>query len=92
MQPPEDRNGRIVGIGSRVRLLALSGKWLDELPPNERRDVLSMIGEVFKIEEIDEYGHPMVRKSWPSEEQGTYHSHSVAVDPNEIELVDTHAP
>jgi hypothetical protein len=34
-----------------VRLLGLTGKWLDELPPEEKQDVLSMIGEVFEVEE-----------------------------------------
>lgn len=59
----QDRNGRAVGVGARIRLVGLSGKWLDELPPEEKREVLSMIGEVFVVEEIDEYGHPWVRKS-----------------------------
>lgn len=84
----QDRNGRPVGVGARVRLVGLSGKWLDELPPEERRDVLSMIGEVFVVEEIDEYGHPWVRKSWPDEEAGRCHSHSIALEPQEMELVD----
>lgn len=81
-----DRNGRAVRVGVRVRLLRLSGAWLDELPPEERRDVQSMIGEVFEVEEIDEHGHAWIRKAWPDEEQGTCHSHSIALDPEEMEL------
>lgn len=84
---PQDRNGRPVGVGARVRLVGLSGKWLEELPPEEKRDVLSMIGEVFVVEEIDEYGHPWVRKSWPDEDAGRCHSHSIALEPQEMELV-----
>jgi hypothetical protein len=84
---PKDKYGNIVQVGARVRLLGLSGKWLEELPQEEQRDVLSMIGETFEIEEIDEYGHPWVRKAWPNEEEGTCHSHSIAVEPHEIELV-----
>jgi hypothetical protein len=84
--PPCDRNGNIICIGARVRLIALSGKWLDELPDDEKQDVLSMIGKVFEVEEIDEYGHPWIRKSWPNDAQGTCHSHSIALEPQEIEL------
>ena len=85
--PPKDRNGNSVSVGDRVRLLSLSGRWLDELPADERDDVLSMIGEIYEIEEIDEYGHPWIRKSWANEDAGTCRSHSIAAEPQEIELV-----
>ena len=86
--PPRDKNGNIVQVGARVRLLCLSGNWLDELPTDEKADVLSMIGEVFEVEEIDEYGHPWIRKSWPNEAEGECHSHSIALESHEMELVD----
>ena len=92
LQPPRDRNGNLVRVGARVRVLCLSGNWFDELPSNEKGDVISMIGEVFEIEEIDEHGHPWVRKTWPNEEQGTCHSHSIALESNEMELVCDAAP
>ena len=84
---PCDRNGQIVRVGARVRLVGLSGKWLDELPDEEKNDVLSMIGEAFDVEEIDEHGHPWVRKSWPNEQEGTCHSHSIALEAQEMELI-----
>jgi hypothetical protein len=84
---PIDRNGNVVCVGARIRLVALSGNWLDELPDDEKPDVLSMIGEVFEVEEIDQYGHPWIRKSWPNEAEGTCHSHSIALEPQEMELV-----
>jgi hypothetical protein len=87
LQPPRDRNGNLVRVGARVRLLSLSGDWLDKLPAEEKPDVLSMIGEVFEIEEIDEYGHPWVRKTWPNEEEGTCQSHSIALESREMELI-----
>ena len=83
----KDKNGNVIRVGARVRLLSLSGNWLDELPPDERPDVLSMIGETFEVEEIDEYGHPWVCKSWPNEAQGKCRSHSIALEPHEVELV-----
>jgi hypothetical protein len=85
---PQDCNGRPVKLRAKVRLIKLSGKWLDELPLDEKQDVLSMIGEVFEVEEIDEHGHPWVRKSWSNEEEGRCHSHSIALEPQEMELVD----
>ncbi len=84
---PRDKNGTVVQVGDQVRLLGLSGKWLDELPDDERTKVLSMIGETLEIEEIDEFGHPWVRKAWPDEGAGTCQSHSVALDSSEMELI-----
>ena len=74
-------------VGARVRLLGLSGRWLEEIPPEEKQDVLSMIGQVFEIEEIDGYGSPWIRRSWPNEEEGKCHSHSIALESNEMEVV-----
>jgi hypothetical protein len=89
---PVDCHGHPVRVGTRVRLLSVSGNWFDQLPAEERDDVLSMVGEVFEVEEIDEYGSPWVRKSWPDEEAGTCNSHSIALDPHEMEVVDANAP
>jgi hypothetical protein len=85
---PKDRNGNAVRVGDRIRLVSLSGQWLEELPDDETSDVQSMIGEVFRIEEIDEFGHPWIRKSWPNDKYGTCHSHSIALETQEMELVD----
>ena len=85
--PPTDRNGNSVSVGTRVRLLSLSGQWLSNLPADEKQRVLSMIGEVFEVEEIDEYGYPWVRKSWPNETQDRCQSHSIALKAHEMELV-----
>jgi len=88
---PQDCKGRPVAVGAKVRLLGLSGRWLDELPPDEKQDVLSMIGEVFEVEKIDEHGHPWVRKLWPNEKEGKCNSHSIALESKEMELVDDNA-
>ena len=81
-----DRNGAEVVLGSRVRIVALSGGWLDALPPDEHERVLSMIGEVFEIDEFDDDGQPWVTKTWP-EGEGRVRSHSLALAPAEMELV-----
>jgi hypothetical protein len=88
MEFPKDKDGREVRVGSKVRLLGLSGKWYEELPPDEKADVNSMINEVFEVEEIDEYGMPWISKSWPNEEEGKCHSHSIALECQEMMLVD----
>ncbi|MBL8300183.1 MAG: hypothetical protein JNN30_17735 [Rhodanobacteraceae bacterium] len=87
-QSPVDKNGQSVFVGSKVRVVGLSGGWLESLPEEEKADILSMVGEVFVVEEIDEYGQPWVRKSWPNEAEGTCHSHSVALEQHEMELAD----
>jgi len=84
---PIDRNGKLVSVGSLVRVMQLSGSWFDHLPPDERVRVESMIGEVFPVEEIDQYGQPWVRKSWSNEAEGTCQSYSVALEPSELEFV-----
>lgn len=86
-----DANGRPVLIGQRVRILKLSGEWFDQLPLDERADVESMIGEVFTVEEIDEYGHPWVCKWWPDDGHGS-RSHSIALEAGEMELVQEDEP
>jgi len=87
---PLDKHGNLVSVGQLVRILKLSGDWFDSLPADEHVDVQSMIGEIFPIEEIDEHGQPWVRKSWPNEVEGTCHSHSIALEPSEMELVINH--
>lgn len=85
--PPRDTNGCPVEVGTTVQLLSLSGQWLDDLPAEERSDVLSMVGEVFIIKEIDEHGHPWVCKSWPNQAEGLGHSHSIALEQHEMVVV-----
>jgi hypothetical protein len=46
-----------------------------------------MIGEVFEVYEVDEYGYPWVRKTWPVPGRGKSYSHSIALRPHEIEVV-----
>ena len=88
---PKDKHGNIVKVGTAVRLLSLSGQWLEELPTEEKNDVISMIGQIFEVEEIDEYGKPWVRKSWPNEAEGKCHSHLIALEPDEMEVVSGNA-
>ena len=84
---PRDKNGTPVRLGTRVRLLGLSGKWLEDLPEDEKAEVLSMIGEVFEIDDIDEQGRPWISKSWPESEEGRCHGHTISLESYEMEVV-----
>lgn len=84
---PRDRNGERVSIASQVRIVALSGRWFDELPSDERVRVESMIGEIHLVDEIDEFGNPWVSAFWPDGGEGHCVAHSVALAPEEMELV-----
>ena len=87
MPSPVDKHGRAVAIGARVRLIQLPTSLLSELPEDEVEILRSMVGEVFEVTEIDQYGKPWIGKSWSSPEKGEYTGHSLALDPTEIELV-----
>lgn len=51
-----DRHGQPVTVGSHVRVLSIPESVLRPLPPDERADLESMLGEVFEVYEIDEWG------------------------------------
>jgi hypothetical protein len=89
MELTKGRSGKTVEVGSRVRLVQLSGKWLDDLPSDEKARVRSMVGEVFDVEEIDEYGRPWISKEWRGEDKESHvtRSHSISLGPPETELV-----
>jgi hypothetical protein len=88
---PVDRNGRAVKVGSRVRIVRLADSLLKSLPGAEVKDLSSMIGEVFEVTEIDQYGHPWVGKGWHSADGEEYRQHAIALEAAEMELVDTEA-
>jgi len=73
-----DRNGKKVLVGSRVRVVAIAAFLERDLPPEECECVRSMLGEVFEIYEIDEWGGAWVQ----------YQSHSLSLESDEMELVE----
>ena len=91
--PLVDAHGRPVRLRDRVRVLSLSGPWLDTLTDLEKTRVLSMVGQVFPVEDIDQHGHPWVSLSGydaargRGKGRGRYWSHSVALMPSEMEWV-----
>jgi hypothetical protein len=73
-----DRNGKPVLVGSRVRVAAIAAFLERDLPREEWECVRSMLGEVFEIYEIDEWGGAWVQ----------YESHSLSLASDEMELVE----
>ena len=85
-KPPKDCQDQPVGLGDKVRLICVP-KWLiEKLPSDEVERIESMIGEVFIVDEIDEYGGVWVEKVWDSG-NGTLLSHSLSLNPEEMELI-----
>ena len=78
MKQVPDRNGKKVLVDSRVRVVAIAAFLERDLPPEEWECVRSMLGEVFEIYEIDEWGGAWVQ----------YQSHSLSLESDEMELVE----
>ncbi|MCX9158554.1 hypothetical protein OPU71_20725 [Niveibacterium sp. 24ML] len=83
-----DNTDREVLVGSQVRLLQLSPAFLKSLPDDELAEVSSMIGEIFEVYEIDQYGCAWVEKGWNFPDTGQFMGHSLGLESHEMELVD----
>ena len=69
-----------------MRVIEISPSVLEPLDPPEMSRVQSMLGEVFSVYEVDLYGRAWVEKWWhEGEEHST--SHSLALGPQEMEVV-----
>jgi hypothetical protein len=88
MQPlsGNDRLGRSVEQGDRVRLLAIRPSILKRLAGNEHADVSSMLGQILEVFDVYDDGLVWVSLTWQRSD-GTSEVHSIAVDPESIELV-----
>ena len=82
----QDKTENIIFVCARVRLTDLSKAWIDTLPDHEKQRVLSMVGEIFTVEEIDKNGGAWISKSWPAGKEGHTYSHSLALKSHEIAL------
>jgi hypothetical protein len=89
-KPGLDRNGHIVEQGDFVRLLTIRPSILKRLTGSELADVSSMLGQVLEVFDVYDDGLVWVSLSWPRGD-GTTETHSIAVDPEAIELVSKRA-
>jgi hypothetical protein len=81
-----DRNGALVSVGTIVRVLEVSEDLLAALPDEEAARVKSMKGAALSVYGIDEWGSAWVEKWWNIGEENPL-SHSLALAPNEMEVV-----
>ncbi len=88
MQDPKmtDSKGQPVAVGDIVRIVSLSKHFIKSFPVEERILIESMVGNFFKIYDVDEYGQPCVVKEW-HDEHGIVQTHVIALDPEEMEKV-----
>lgn len=81
----KDTHGEKVEIGSYIKIISLDPKDFSYLEKERLSQIMNMIGEVFKVYEIDEYGQAWVEKVWESTEED-YFSDSIGLRRNEFEL------
>lgn len=87
VQAGVDRNGEVVELGDRVRLLAIRPSILGRLAGTEYTDVSAMLGQVVEVFDVYENGQVWVSVQFPRPD-GASEIHSIAVDPPAIELVE----
>jgi hypothetical protein len=88
MQDPQlcDCHGKAVAVGDIVRIVTLNPEFIADFPADERDLITSMIGNLFKIYGIDEFGQPWVMKEW-HDDRGNPQTHVIALDPPEMERI-----
>jgi hypothetical protein len=83
-----DRHGQTVSVGTRVRMLEVAESLRLRVSRKEWAELEAMVGLVFTVDEIDEYGSAWVREVRLSR-KGEYKSgHHYALDAHEMEVVD----
>jgi hypothetical protein len=85
--PPTDRNGRVVQVGTRVRVLEITPSLQATVPANEWQELQEMLGQVLTVYQIDEWGKPWVEKWWYPPGEGSF-CHSLSLDSHEMEVVE----
>ena len=81
-----DGSGRLVRVGALVRILQIPEYTRTALPQAEADRVLSMLGEVLEVYEVDEAGQAWVEKEW-DEGEGHSSTHSLGLEPAQMVLV-----
>ena len=87
---PVDCNGNAVFTGDKIKLLKLSESLLSEIPEEEAMILESMIGKIFQIDEIDEFGNTWVNLC-VYHGKGMNECHSYNLDSGEMELIQKNA-
>ncbi|MDE2427895.1 MAG: hypothetical protein KGM99_04155 [Burkholderiales bacterium] len=83
---PVDCKNQTVQVGDIVRVITLSEDFISAFPVDERILIESMIGQFFKVIDLDEDGHPCVVREW-HDERGNMQTHVIALDSEEMERI-----
>jgi hypothetical protein len=76
-----------VTVGTKVRVLEVTDYLRERLSPKEWAELQTMVGRVFEVYEIDEYGAAWVEKVWRNSKGDCKFSHSYALERHEMEVV-----
>jgi len=88
--PVKDKSGIEVTIDSYVKVLSLDPADFGQFEEKELSEVMSIIGEIMQVYEVDEYDQAWVTKEWWLSENDVM-SHSVGLSSNEIEIQPHHS-
>ncbi len=83
-----DCKGTPVKIGAKVKLLSIPECLLSSVPKGEAAHLKSMIGEVFRVYEIDEWGGVWVEKCFDDKKDDGIMSHSLSLTSHEMEVIE----
>ncbi|MFZ6693518.1 hypothetical protein [Undibacterium sp. SXout20W] len=84
--PILDCKNQPVAVGDIVRIITLSPKFIKSFPEDERILIESMIGQFFKVVDLDEDGYPCVIREW-HDERGILQTHVIGLDSEEMERI-----
>ncbi|MBB6522966.1 hypothetical protein [Pseudoteredinibacter isoporae] len=80
-----DRNGINIEVGFYVKVISLDPADFGHLEKTSLSEVMSMIGEVLEVYEVDEYGQAWVTKEWWLSGDEMI-AHSVGLSSHEMEV------
>ena len=86
ISPIVDCKNQPVAVGDIVRIISLSPQFIKNFPEDERILIESMIGQFFKVVDLDEDGYPCVIREW-HDERGQLQTHVIGLDSEEMEKV-----
>jgi len=90
MTSPEfvtDIDGAKVRLGDTVKVLEIDAS-IRRIEKDEAEKVMSMVGEEFEVDEIDEYGCAWVTKWWRTKENES-EAHGISLTSKQMKLVRT---
>ena len=85
MSTATDTNGDLVKPSDKIKLLSINPLILEALDEDEKKRVMSMIGEIFEVISISE-GYPKIEMVWDLG-NGLSESQSFTLQKHEMQLV-----